>query len=654
MTQETLDDPSFKKAHQWLIKNWFPVIGYQRFKRDDIYRHFSGELSTTKNEAGEVTRAEPSTVTRRKKYIAQALTYMVNHNALSLEGDYFRLVNVDAGEVRWWEQPDNEDDISNIKLPCQLEEYCYFSNPLLGIVAGATNAGKGHPLGTLVLTQDRWKKIEELVPGDSIFNAEGKPSKVVKVFQRGLQDCYRFHFNDGTTITADEDHIWKVLYCGNRLSIKTGHGNPNQHYGEWQEVTTKDLVKHCGIGKLGDFYKVVVPTTKPVEFAAQDVILDPYLLGLLLGNGVLRRKSSTMISTANPEVLKAFTDAGYQINQSNKYDYRVLGLEGKHSYDKRVPTQYLWNSVDVRKAILAGLLDTDGSIDQNNGIEYSTSSEGLAQDVAFLARSLGARVTMSSRLPHFTYKGERKVGHRSWRLHIKFSCYNPFRVTVKAGKWYPPKKRSDRIVYVIEPAGKQPTICIQTDDPTGLYIAEDFIVSHNTSFLVKAIQLNYEQWGDKMHFFCREGFSDLKEKFQYLKIPIPPKFHTYRRFDNFQDVVVPDGFNVIDYLKVDTNAMYHVEHDIEAILRRLTTGGVALIGMQKPPGRDTAYGGEFTKMDCTFYISIDKLPKPFSAKIKFVKVKKPKPNQYDIYRRYVECSISHGADMQRTNVGTED
>jgi len=173
-----------------------------------------------------------------------------------------------------------------------------------------------------------------------------------------------------------------------------------------------------------------------------------------------------------------------------------------------------------------------------------------------------------------------------------------------------------------------------------------------TAFFVKTVQLNYVAWGDKIHFFCREGFSDLKAKFTYLGIPIPPKFHTYRRFDHFQDVIVPDGFNIVDYLKVDTNAMYTVEKDIEAILKRLKSGGIALIGMQKPPGRDTAYGGEFTRMDPTFYISLDKFGYR-QVKVKFVKVKKPKGN-IDIYERYFEAKIvGNGSDFTDIHTGTE-
>ena len=172
--------------------------------------------------------------------------------------------------------------------------------------------------------------------------------------------------------------------------------------------------------------------------------------------------------------------------------------------------------------------------------------------------------------------------------------------------------------------------------------------------MLKTIQLNYQTWGDKLYYFCSEGQQDLKEKFEWLRIPVPPPFHTYRRLTAFQDVIMPDGFNIIDYLRVKSEAMYAIQDDILAIMEKLSSG-IALIALQKPPGRDLAYGGMFTSFDPTFYISIDKMDGIGKAKIKFVKVKKPKQTEdkIDIYRRYIECSISHGADMQKLNEGTE-
>lgn len=172
--------------------------------------------------------------------------------------------------------------------------------------------------------------------------------------------------------------------------------------------------------------------------------------------------------------------------------------------------------------------------------------------------------------------------------------------------------------------------------------------SGKTATLLKTVQLNYDGWGDKIHVFCREGFSDLKQKFEWLKIPIPPKFHTYRRFDRFQDVMIPDGFNVIDYLVADADKPYAVINEIEAIFRKLTAGGVALIGMQKPAGRAFAWGGERTQDTPTFYVAIDK------GKLKFVKVKKPRPEYQDnIYRQYIQFKISHGADFYDIHTGTD-
>ncbi len=138
-----------------------------------------------------------------------------------------------------------------------------------------------------------------------------------------------------------------------------------------------------------------------------------------------------------------------------------------------------------------------------------------------------------------------------------------------------------------------------------------------TTFMCKTVDLNRDLWRNNMYFFEYDSPLQLKEKFTHLQQPfsIPPPFQTKRKYDHFEDVIVPDALNLVDYIRVDMNAPYAVMNDIKAILKKLGDTGIAVIGLQKPPGRDTAYGGEATKFDCELYISMQ------WGKITFAKIR---------------------------------
>ncbi len=545
------------------------------------------------------------------------------------EGSY-RRVEAQATELDW--QSADSKAVLDLRFPFGIEDYVKIFPKSIIVVAGASNAGKGHPMGTLVLTPSRWKRIEELKIGDTIYNINGLPIKVLNVFHRNIQPCYSFIFNDGTQIEADSEHIWHILGGYNRLKRYTGHKNANTHYGEWENLTTKEIIGRYGSGKLKGNNRLVVPTNKPVNFPSKKVKLDPYMLGLLLGDGGLTR-TTPMISTADREIIDYIKGQGFRVNYASNYDYRILGLSGlidelglsdKWSYDKFVPYEYLWNSIDVRQSVLAGLLDTDGNISGKTMAEFSTCSDQLAQDVIFLVRSLGGRAVLSSRIPHFTYKDKRKNGRVSYRVHIKFNDYCPFRLSRKRLLWVKPIKTSNRILYEIRPMGEKATICIQTDDKDGLYIAQDFIVSHNTAFLYNFILMNMERHLIDL-YNSETSPEQMKERFENFEqgIPSPAPWRTFERYDCFADIIDPNRVSVIDYIDFN-NEVYRVGEEIEMIFRK-ENKGICIAAIQKK--RDTTdykgkkihyelgYGSDMSIKKASLYLSMD------IGKIKIVKAK---------------------------------
>ena len=517
-------------------------------------------------------------------------------------------------ELHWWDSNGVEDN--HLILPLGINKYCVVPKASLVVVAGKYNAGKGLRHGTPVLTSVGWKPIEDMRIGDVVYTPRGHSTWVIGVFPQGQRRCYRFTFNDGSSIDSDEEHNWEIMTFTNRIYPKTGHGNINKNYNTWSTKTTREIVRICGVGRLIPRHKIVFPTTKPIGLPYKPVILDPYILGLLLGDGCFRQTSTT-ITTNQEETLNALRQAGLDIAKVkySKYDYRIkkitwvikrLGLCGKRSYEKFIPSDYLFNSIEVRLAILQGLLDTDATIDKTGKhIEFTSSSPQLAEDVMFLVRSLGGRASLHTSSSAYLLNGHHVECRLRHRVSIKFDDIKPFRLRHKLERCAIHKKTLNRVLYRIDDIGIDKTTCIKVLDTDGLFIAKDFIVTHNTCFCLNTVALNVPEWQGHLDLYVSEGMEKLKQKFTALGVEGIPAFKTYHRTQNFADVIQPDNLSIIDWLRVDMTQAYAVSEKLFEIYNKLTTG-IAVVAMQKPPGeRKLAFGGAATAFEPALYIAME-------------------------------------------------
>jgi len=135
-----------------------------------------------------------------------------------------------------------------------------------------------------------------------------------------------------------------------------------------------------------------------------------------------------------------------------------------------------------------------------------------------------------------------------------------------------------------------------------------------SAFLYNFIKLNMDAFNIDL-FNSETGRELMLERFTPLQIPKPAPFRVITRYDHFSDVIHPEHISVIDYLDIDSE-FYLIGAEIKAIFRKLTTG-IAVIGLQKPPGRDLAIGGIQSAKAATLYIALD------NNKLKLVYVKVP-------------------------------
>ncbi len=156
----------------------------------------------------------------------------------------------------------------------------------------------------------------------------------------------------------------------------------------------------------------------------------------------------------------------------------ALGVKGA----KRIPAVYLRGSVEQRLAVLQGLMDTDGTIGAGGGCELTLSDDDLARDALELIRSLGIKAT--SRTGRADYRGPdgERVACRP-RHRIVFTTDRVvFRLPRKAARVPRSVRPTQRWLFVqdVVRAEPQPMRCIVVDHPSGMYLTDGFVATHNS------------------------------------------------------------------------------------------------------------------------------------------------------------------------------
>lgn len=344
----------------------------------------------------------------------------------------------------------------------------------------ANRVGKALKHGTRVATPTGWRPIEELSVGDKVMSGDGTVTTVIGVYPQGEVDLYSLSFDGAREIITCGDHLWKYQHPRARYPYRQSHGKkePNPFYGQWEVGNTRRLAEFGAIPRT----RAVVPNTMPFVGEAADLPVDPYVLGLLLGDGGLSR-DSVKFSSVDQESVEAIRQH-YRVTHYEGCDYgvgvtteiRKLGLLGKRSSDKFVPKEYLAANPEQRLALLQGLMDSDGYCSKTGSMEYSTNSSRLAEDVEWLCASLGIKC----RSVYRHTQSQDMQGKPSWRLILRSKTLCPFRLSRKVRRWRPLKETGDWVLHGVKPAGRGMATCIEVNDPSHTFVIEGGIVTHNT------------------------------------------------------------------------------------------------------------------------------------------------------------------------------
>lgn len=361
-----------------------------------------------------------------------------------------------------------------------------------GIRRLAKGSGKGYDLRHKILTVDGWKRFGDLVVGDYVFHPSGKPTKVTQVHPIDQWDTWEVEISDGTVLTATGEHLFTVdEFVGSaKRKRRTLDVRAMAREGLiYERPLTRGSTKatKAGVGKFA------LPETEPLEFPERDLPVDPWVLGYWLGDGSSHQGAATADVDDIPHVRERVRAAGYDIGAvwakkegGRARQFTILGLmrdlrKAGVLQDKHIPEEYLYASVEQRRALIQGLMDSDGYVQKNGSAEYCQVRKQIADGMAFLLRSMGVKVNIK--------ESEAKLYGRvtgpRYRLHFKpYKHQNLVTLPRRAERVREMRRRPiPRVIKDVRRVAPVDARCITVEAEDGLYLVGDtMVVTHNSPF----------------------------------------------------------------------------------------------------------------------------------------------------------------------------
>jgi hypothetical protein len=337
--------------------------------------------------------------------------------------------------------------------------------------------------------------IGEVIVGDSIYGADGKLTTVTGVFPQGEKDIYEVELLDGRIIRCCEDHLWRVFdkhtqtwRVENLKWIKDRYKYKRVHSGYKDKVT-----RHIEETRFS------IPNNSVVQYTEKDVFLDPYFLGLWLGDGGSRDVRITNIdkqvvdyikdySTKNNLEVKLDGDCTYLITSGKRGGNpttKNIITNSLNQYNlflnKHIPKDYLYNSFDKRLALLQGLMDSDGTVAKGGTISFSNSNKNLIDDVYFLVRSMGIPAKITKKKASYKKNNILVNCKDSYSIYL-YTNLPVFRLSRKLSriKLHTTPKSIKTSIVDIRYIGRDFATCITVDNDDHLFLTDGFTPTHNS------------------------------------------------------------------------------------------------------------------------------------------------------------------------------
>lgn len=342
------------------------------------------------------------------------------------------------------------------------------------------------------------KNIEDIQVGDKVMGVDNKPKTVIRL-QHGIDQMYKITPTKGmNSFTCNQSHTLFLLKTRDRRK-------PD----EFVEMSAKDYYENISNDHKNKYYRLW--RTDLMEFPEQKEALpiDPYIFGTWIGDG---HTDTFRLTTVDNEIKEAWNNYANTLSEEYTYRETILPSRKRQTWDiqigvlpeysrkgnqykryicnikeqyghKRIPKEYLTSSVENRRALLAGIIDTDGYYDSRSignragSRTITTKYKDLAEDYAFVARSLGFRATIKERHKKLTYKGNEiytsydvNITGDMQTLPIKLPRKQSVRTSIRT-------TRTSK--FTIEPIGLGEYYGFTLDDEKGLFLSNDGGFHHN-------------------------------------------------------------------------------------------------------------------------------------------------------------------------------
>lgn len=369
-------------------------------------------------------------------------------------------------------------------------------------------SGKAVSLDTEIATPEGWKLMRDIHEGDYVFGKDGKPSRVIYESEIFNKPMYKVSFDDGTEIKASADHIWTVQTSDSRRTARrvitriNGSKQNLRKTNGWYEVTTADMVadyyRERKDGK-GIEYKYRVPICNPVEYPRKDLRVDPYTLGVWLGDGSKGDTSITCSDSDKEEMMRLLSDEGHKCTWNTHKDRAGsirLDMVGRSKpnplrdalrdigvfQNKHIPNEYMTASINQRIALLQGLMDTDGYCDKRGECEFTQKDKNLAMQVFELTSSLGMRAKLNEKRAKCNGKDAGIVYRVQFFTDKTMPCFRLKR-KVERLKDNLAQRMYSKSIIAIKSIPIEESKCIMIDNESHLYlVGRGYVTTHNTMF----------------------------------------------------------------------------------------------------------------------------------------------------------------------------
>ena len=410
---------------------------------------------------------------------------------------------------------------------------------------GARGGGKLCSCQTLIITPKGSVKMGDLRLGDSVTDpTTGGSCTVIGIFPQGVVPMVRVTFDDGVSTLVGLEHLWAYKLPNHqrpRTKASTerayaveelGAAPPTDRWNRLRVGPTTDLQDALKKG-----HRPRIPLSEPVIYTVNGRTgtgpLEPYFLGLLLGDGHIK---SAQITSCDPEIHAYLERLGYRPSLDRDeappgrhwickgaFKRAVRQWAANHGLldcvarDKFIPTYVFTAPLSYRLEFLRGLMDSDGTADERGRCFFTSVSLALVEGVRRLVWSLGGKASLRTLSPrYYTHNGERRVGQQAYTTRLWMRRTSAlFRLPRKqarcADSWNGGHELMREVVD-IQPVASEEAQCIKVSSPYGLYMQDDFIVTHNSDYLLGDYAADIERYGPAWRgILFRRNFPDLEE-----------------------------------------------------------------------------------------------------------------------------------------------